>query len=99
MTARRQIKKQHRLQREEERRALERSHAQRRLISLFPENKRSLKAKEAQMRERPQPFLKFGRDHPQVNEAYELLARAAHEAGPLDEHTRQHLQLASGGGC
>ena len=46
------------------------------------------------MRERPQPFLKFGRDHPQVNEAYELLARAAHEAGPLDEHTRHLVKLA-----
>jgi len=42
----------------------------------------------------PQTFEKFSRDYPKVHEAYEALARAAHESGPLDERTRQLVKLA-----
>jgi alkylhydroperoxidase/carboxymuconolactone decarboxylase family protein YurZ len=46
------------------------------------------------MRELPEPFQKLGRDHPQVHEAYEALAAAAHESGPLDDRTRRLVKLA-----
>jgi 4-carboxymuconolactone decarboxylase len=46
------------------------------------------------MRELPEPFQKLGRDHPQVHGAYEALAAAAHESGPLDERTRRLVKLA-----
>jgi len=46
------------------------------------------------MRELPEPFQKFGRDHPKVHQAYEALAAAAHQAGPLDERTRRLVKLA-----
>ncbi len=46
------------------------------------------------MRELPEPFQKLGRDHPEVHQAYEVLARAAHESGPLDERTRRLVKLA-----
>jgi 4-carboxymuconolactone decarboxylase len=46
------------------------------------------------MRELPKPFQDFRRDHPAVHQAYEALAKAAHESGPLDERTRQLVKLA-----
>lgn len=46
------------------------------------------------MDELPQPFQDFNRDHPSVAKAYEALASAAHEAGPLDERTRRLVKLA-----
>ncbi len=42
----------------------------------------------------PQTFQKFTRDYPKVHEAYEALARAAHQSGPLDDRTRQLVKLA-----
>ena len=46
------------------------------------------------MRELPEPFRKLGQDHPKVHQAYEALAGAAHESGPLDERTRRLVKLA-----
>ncbi len=46
------------------------------------------------MRELPEAFTDFRRDHPQVHQAYEALAKAAHESGPLDERTRRLVKLA-----
>lgn len=46
------------------------------------------------MRELPESFQKLGRDHPDVHKAYEALAAAAHDAGPLDERTRRLVKLA-----
>jgi alkylhydroperoxidase/carboxymuconolactone decarboxylase family protein YurZ len=46
------------------------------------------------MRELPEPFRKLGQDHPAVHQAYEALAAAAHDAGPLDERTRRLAKLA-----
>ena len=42
----------------------------------------------------PQTFQKFARDYPKVHEAYEALARAAHESGPLNQRMRQLVKLA-----
>ena len=42
----------------------------------------------------PKPFEEVGRDHPRVMQAYEQLAAAAHEAGPLDDRTRRLVKLA-----
>lgn len=42
----------------------------------------------------PGPFQDFGKDHPDVHSAYERLAAAAHDAGPLDEKTRRLVKLA-----
>lgn len=41
----------------------------------------------------PQPFQDIGRDHPQVQQAFEALATATHDAGPLDERTRRLVKL------
>lgn len=41
----------------------------------------------------PEPFKEFGVDHPDVQRAYEQLAAAAHDAGPLDEKTRRLVKL------
>jgi hypothetical protein len=46
------------------------------------------------MRELPEAFQKFSREHPKVHQAYEALAAAAHESGPLDERTRRLVKLA-----
>ena len=46
------------------------------------------------MTELPEPFQKLRKDHPGVHQAYEALASAAHEAGPLDERTRRLVKLA-----
>ena len=45
------------------------------------------------MPELPEPFQKLRQDHPRVHQAYEALATAAHEAGPLDERTRRLVKL------
>src|SRR3990172_3256696 len=46
------------------------------------------------MPELPEPFQKLRQDHPRVHQAYEALAGAAHESGPLDERTRRLVKLA-----
>src|SRR3970040_1998959 len=46
------------------------------------------------MNELPQPFQDFNKDYPKVAQAYEALAAAAHEAGPLDERARRLVKLA-----
>ena len=46
------------------------------------------------MTELPEPFQKLRQDHPKVHQAYEALANAVHEAGPLDERTRRLVKLA-----
>ena len=46
------------------------------------------------MPELPEPFQKLRQDYPRVHQAYEALATAAHEAGPLDERTRRLVKLA-----
>ncbi len=45
-------------------------------------------------RELPQAFLDVQRDHPAVMEAYEALASAVHDVGPLDTQTRRLVKLA-----
>lgn len=46
------------------------------------------------MPELPRAFQQFAADHPAVHQAYEVLAAAAHEAGPLDERSRRLVKLA-----
>jgi len=46
------------------------------------------------MTELPEPFQRLRQDHPRVLQAYEALANATHEAGPLDERTRRLVKLA-----
>ena len=46
------------------------------------------------MNELPQPFQDFNKDYPNVAQAYEALAAAAHDAGPLDERARRLVKLA-----
>lgn len=46
------------------------------------------------MRELPEAFQKFSREYPKIHQAYEALAAAAHESGPLDERTRRLVKLA-----
>jgi alkylhydroperoxidase/carboxymuconolactone decarboxylase family protein YurZ len=46
------------------------------------------------MQPAPQPFQDFVAAYPGVASAYEALATAAHEAGPLDERTRRLVKLA-----
>src|SRR3990172_3696566 len=46
------------------------------------------------MRELPPAFKQFAADHAAVHQAYEALAKAAHEAGPLDARTRHLVKLA-----
>ena len=46
------------------------------------------------MRQLPEPFQQLGKDHPHVYQAYEALAKAVHESGPLDERTRRLVKLA-----
>lgn len=47
------------------------------------------------MNELPPFFQKFRTDYPQVHQAYEELARKCHEAGPLEEKTRQLVKIAA----
>lgn len=41
----------------------------------------------------PQPYRKFERDFPTIDEAYAHLANLCHNAGPLDEKTRRLVKL------
>lgn len=46
------------------------------------------------MSELPKKFKKFQNEFPEVSNAYELLGKAVHNAGPLDEKTRALIKLA-----
>jgi AhpD family alkylhydroperoxidase len=46
------------------------------------------------MTELPKRFEKFQKEFPEVSNAYELLGKAVHNAGPLDEKTRALIKLA-----
>jgi alkylhydroperoxidase/carboxymuconolactone decarboxylase family protein YurZ len=41
----------------------------------------------------PSPFKRFCEHYPELNDQYEKLARACHEAGPLDEKSRRLVKL------
>lgn len=41
----------------------------------------------------PSPYKRFSKKHPELNEQYEKLALACHEAGPLDEKSRRLVKL------
>lgn len=43
---------------------------------------------------KPEPFLALQREHPELVEAYERFASAAHEAGPLSDRERRLVKLA-----
>ncbi|MDR1728535.1 MAG: carboxymuconolactone decarboxylase family protein [Acidobacteriota bacterium] len=45
------------------------------------------------MREVPERFRRFGGRHPEVAEAYEKLAAACRQAGPLDERSQALVRL------
>ena len=42
----------------------------------------------------PKRFVKFQQDFPDVASAYELLGKAVHTSGPLDDKTRALIKLA-----
>jgi AhpD family alkylhydroperoxidase len=42
----------------------------------------------------PAPYTRIRAEFPQVAEAYDALGHALHEAGPLDDKTRQLVKLA-----
>jgi AhpD family alkylhydroperoxidase len=44
--------------------------------------------------EKPKAHKRFLEEFPRIGEAYHDLATAAHEAGPLDDQTRQLVKLA-----
>ncbi|MAU11833.1 MAG: carboxymuconolactone decarboxylase [Anaerolineaceae bacterium] len=46
------------------------------------------------MTDLPLPYRKIREEFPQVAEAYDALGNAIHEAGPLDDKTRQLIKLA-----
>ena len=46
------------------------------------------------MRELPPAFRQLAADYPAVHQAYEALAKTAHESGPLDDRTRHLIKLA-----
>ncbi len=41
----------------------------------------------------PKPFIEFREDFPKVSEAYFSLGKAVHEAGPIDNKTRELIKL------
>ncbi len=43
---------------------------------------------------KPAPYLKLQHEHPELVEAYERFASAAHEAGPLSDRERRLVKLA-----
>ena len=46
------------------------------------------------MRELPESFLDFGRDHPDVKRSYDELVASVQKAGPLDERCQRLVKLA-----
>ncbi len=46
------------------------------------------------MTDLPVPFQRIRQEYPEVAAAYDALGSATHEAGPLDEKTRQLVKLA-----
>ncbi len=46
------------------------------------------------MSDKPQAHQNFMNEFPKIAAAYEQVAAAAHEAGPLDDNTRQLVKLA-----
>ncbi|MFQ3566316.1 MAG: carboxymuconolactone decarboxylase family protein [Aggregatilineales bacterium] len=46
------------------------------------------------MSELPKAYTRFRAEFPQLAQAYDALGNATHEAGPLDEKTRQLVKLA-----
>lgn len=46
------------------------------------------------MSDKPKAHHDFMNEFPDIATAYEQVATAAHEAGPLDDHTRQLVKLA-----
>ena len=46
------------------------------------------------MTELPAPFTRIREEFPEVAAAYDALGTAIHEAGPLDDKTRQLVKLA-----
>jgi 4-carboxymuconolactone decarboxylase len=46
------------------------------------------------MSELPKAYTRFRDEFPQLAQAYDALGSATHEAGPLDEKTRQLVKLA-----
>lgn len=47
----------------------------------------------------PKPFREFNEDFPNVGQAYAQLGQAVHEAGPLDQKTRELVKLAMSAGA
>ncbi len=45
------------------------------------------------MEKLPYMYKKFTETHPDIYQAHENLAKSCHEAGPLDEKTRQLIKL------
>lgn len=46
------------------------------------------------MSDKPKAHHAFMTEFPEIAAAYEQVATASHEAGPLDDHTRQLVKLA-----
>ncbi len=46
------------------------------------------------MTDLPAPYTRIREEFPEVAAAYDALGSAAHEAGPLDDKTRQLIKLA-----
>ncbi|PJF40963.1 MAG: carboxymuconolactone decarboxylase family protein [Phototrophicales bacterium] len=46
------------------------------------------------MSDLPKPYKQIREEFPQVAEAYDALGNAIHQAGPLDDKTRQLVKLA-----
>ncbi|GAB4471499.1 MAG: carboxymuconolactone decarboxylase family protein [Anaerolineae bacterium] len=46
------------------------------------------------MSDLPMPYTDFREEFPEVAAAYDALGSAAHDAGPLDDRTRQLVKLA-----
>lgn len=42
----------------------------------------------------PKPFIDFTEKYPKVGQAYAQMGHAVHEAGPLDQKTRELVKLA-----
>ena len=51
------------------------------------------------MTQLPKRFEKLHQDYPEVVSAYELLGKAVHSSGPLDDKTRALIKLAISAGA